>query len=375
LDAARDRDAFCDKLNRDLERYPPPARNPKDENGLPPTWSKSQIQAMLRNPKYTGYNVWNRHDKRKGRPLIRPRAEWVWSPTPTHEAIVPKDLFDKVEERATRNTNHPKQRASHNYPQRPGQRLGRLYPLRGRVRCGLCGRRMEGSHQKGKNWYRCRFVYHRGAIAADAAGHPRALGIKEEKILPQLLDFMGERLFGPDRLSLLQAELAKSAATNWQDHDNDERKLTSEGEQLQRSIYRQTLRLEEHDDPNHPVIAAATRRIEELGSRHAAVQDALKSIKTQRPAGTHPDEIAAMLDAIPDLRPMLLNAGPEELADICDAFQITAIYDKPNQTVELSAIIRPDLLTKDETPTSETATRSGYSYIAGAGFEPATFGL
>jgi hypothetical protein len=30
---------------------------------------------------------------------------------------------------------------------------------------------MEGSHQKGKNWYRCRFVYQRGAIAADAAGH------------------------------------------------------------------------------------------------------------------------------------------------------------------------------------------------------------
>jgi site-specific DNA recombinase len=60
---------ICDKLNRDLERYPPPKRNRKDEMPLRQTWSRSQIQAMLRNPKYTGYNVWGRHDKRRGRPL------------------------------------------------------------------------------------------------------------------------------------------------------------------------------------------------------------------------------------------------------------------------------------------------------------------
>jgi site-specific DNA recombinase len=367
--------AICDKLNRDLQRYPAPARNPKDENDLPPTWSKSQIQAMLRNPKYTGYNVWNRHDKRKGRPLIRPRAEWIWSPTATHEAIVPRELFDMVEERANRNTNHPRRPASHTYGQRLTPRAGRLYPLRGRVRCGLCGRRMEGSHQKGKNWYRCRFVYHRGGIAADAAGHPRALGIKEEKIIPYLFDFMDRRLFGPERLELLKAELANSAAADWQGHDDEEHKLTHESEQLQRAIYRQTLRLEEHDDPNHPVIAAATRRIEELGSRHAAVEDALKALRSQRPTDTHPDEILAMLDAIPDLRPTLRTAAPNELADIYSAFQISTTYDKPRNTLELSATVRPDLLAKDETPTDENTERSGYSYIAGAGFEPATFGL
>lgn len=57
---------ICDKLNRDLDRYPPPKRSRKDEMPLRQTWSRSQIQAMLRNPKYTGYNVWGRHDKRRG---------------------------------------------------------------------------------------------------------------------------------------------------------------------------------------------------------------------------------------------------------------------------------------------------------------------
>lgn len=72
---------ICDKLNRDLDRYPPPKRNRKDEMPLRQTWSRSQIWAMLRNPKYTGYNVWGRHDKRRGRPTYRPREQWVWSPT------------------------------------------------------------------------------------------------------------------------------------------------------------------------------------------------------------------------------------------------------------------------------------------------------
>ncbi len=357
--------AICDKLNRDLERYPPPARNPKDENGLPPTWSKSQIQGMLRNPKYTGYNVWNRHDKRKGRPLIRPREEWIWSPTPSHEAIVPKELFDTVTERAKRNEVHPRQRAPHTYPQRTEHRKGRLYPLRGRVRCGLCGRRMEGSHQKGNNWYRCRFVYNRGAIAADAAGHPRALGIKEETILAELQDFMGRRLFGPDRLRFLRAELAKSVASDWQDHDEELAKLEKEREQLQRSLYRQTLRLEEHDDPSHPVVQAAKQRIEEITSRHAAVQEAIDNLKGAKPVGIRPDEIEVMLQAIPDLRPTLRSADAAELAEICEVFQITAVYDKAERTIELSATILPELLPKDQTPTYTDGPVGVFVYSGG----------
>jgi hypothetical protein len=93
------------------------------------TWSRSQLQAMLRNPKYTGYNVWGRHDKRRGRPFQRPREQWVWSAVAVHEPIVPKELFDAVEDRARRNeiriTDAPAE-----YPQRRARRDGRLYVLR-----------------------------------------------------------------------------------------------------------------------------------------------------------------------------------------------------------------------------------------------------
>jgi hypothetical protein len=71
-----------------------------------------------------------------------------------------------------------------------------------------------------------------------------------------------------------------------------------------------------------------------------------------------------MLDTLPDLRSALASADPAELADICDAFQITAIYDKANRTVELSATITPELLPKEKPqPMSTTRSEDSYVYI------------
>jgi hypothetical protein len=74
----------------------------------------------------------------------------------------------------------------------------------------------------------------------------------------------------------------------------------------------QSLRLEEHEDPNHPIVALASERIVELTVRKAAVTGALAALKTKRPAGHDPDEVLAMLDAIPDLRPALATATEGE---------------------------------------------------------------
>ncbi|MGH2904715.1 MAG: recombinase family protein, partial [Solirubrobacteraceae bacterium] len=266
---------ICDKLNRNPELYPPPIPNRKDENDLPHTWSRSVLNALLRNPKYTGFNVWGRNDKRPGHPQIRPREEWVWSPTPTHAPIISRELFDMVEERAQRNASRMKAgrpRAAH---KRPKPQARRLYPLRGRVRCGLCGHRMEGSHQKGSNWYRCQYVYRRGAAAATLVDHPKVHGIKEDKILGPILDFLARRVFGPDRLRLLRDELADATASTWQEHGSEVERLESDLAKINRSLRAQTLRLEEHEDPNHPIVALASERIMELSAHKTAITDEL----------------------------------------------------------------------------------------------------
>ena len=366
--------AICDKLNADLARYPPPTRNKKDENDLPQTWSRSQLQAMLRNPKYTGFNVWGRHDKRPGRPFIRPRDQWVWSAAPSHEAIVSRELFDQVEERALRNHRGATLQAPKTYVQRSGRRNGRLYALRGRIHCRLCGRRMEGSHQKGSNWYRCQFVYRRGIAAADAAGHPRVLGIREEVVLEPLFDFLGRRLFGPDRLHLLRDELATALADGDDSRTAELAAVTRQLAEIDQAVRRQALRLEEHDDPDHPVVAAAKARIEELAGRRAALDEQRRRLEAHRSNAPQPQEIEALLASIPDLRLALARYGPAELADLFDAFDVTVTYDKPSHSLELAATITADLVPAPER-LQPPRRRSQNSDIAGAGFEPATSGL
>lgn len=326
---------------------------------------------MLRNPKYTGYNVWGRHDKRRGRPLMRPREDWVWSPAPTHEALVPKDLFDLVEERAGVHAARAK-RAPQQYRGASVRRPGRHYVLRGRVRCALCDRRMEGTYQREAKWYRCRFSATRGRVAAEVAGHPRALQVKEDLILEELLNFLGRRLFGPDRLRLLRDELTRYVEEGVGDHAAERERLTRERDELDRALYRQALRLEEHDDPGHPVVALAKRRIAELSARREAVAEALGRLDAEHPDRTRQaEEIEQMLAAVPDLRPSLTRASEEELAEILDAFEVTAVYDKPNRTLELSAT----LALETDRPPGRRSENVGDISIAGAGFEPATFGL
>ncbi len=365
---------ICEKLNRNLDKFPPPIPNRKDDHGLPATWSRSVIHGMLRNPKYTGFNVWGRHDKRKGRPLIRPRDQWVWSATPTHEVIVSRELFEQVEERSLGKANAIKTGAivrDQQSPKRPSS--GRVYMLRGRVRCGMCGHRMEGSHQKGSNWYRCQYARRRSQAAAIHADHPPVLGIKEDKIREAVLGFLARRVFGPDRLRLLRDELANATAATWESHAADLDRHESELRDIERSLRVQALRLEEHEDPKHPVIVLATERIEELTTRKSGITTAIDALKAQRPAGHHPDEIAAMLDAVPDLRKTLDTASDQQLADIFAAFDVTISYDKPSQKLELGATIAPELLPQIDDDRSRE--RSRVLEIAGAGFEPATFGL
>jgi hypothetical protein len=148
--------------------------------------------------------------------------------------------------------------------------------------------------------------------------------------------------------------------------------LEKELHEIDRSLRVQTLRLEEQGDPHHPIVALATERIEELSTPKGAVTDAIEALKTTRPAGHHPDEIVAMLDAVPDLRETLKTATPEQLMTIFRAFDVSITYDKPNQFLDLSAAIMPKLLpapiTDNDRP--EEWSTSRIDDIAGGRFAP-----
>jgi DNA repair exonuclease SbcCD ATPase subunit len=144
-------------------------------------------------------------------------------------------------------------------------------------------------------------------------------------------------VFGPDRLRLLRDELAQATASTWQEHSSEVERLESELQKINRSLRAQTLRLEEHEDPHHPIVALASERIIELSAHKAAITDELDKLKEKRPAGHHPDEIVAMLDTVPDLRPTLATAT----AVIFRAFDVEITYDKDRQILNLAATITP----------------------------------
>ncbi|WP_449061475.1 recombinase family protein [Planomonospora algeriensis] len=52
-------------------------------------WRRARVQRMLAQPKYTGYQVFNRRAARTNRGRSNPIADWVWSREPAHPVIVP----------------------------------------------------------------------------------------------------------------------------------------------------------------------------------------------------------------------------------------------------------------------------------------------
>jgi site-specific DNA recombinase len=109
-------------------------------------WQRGAVRAILINPRYTGYEVWNK--QRKEERLLdiddvtlghttsmthNPTEEWIRSNKPAHEAIISPNRFVTVQ-------TLRKQRARNQGGQeRAGKQGGRPYALRGRVRCTLCG--------------------------------------------------------------------------------------------------------------------------------------------------------------------------------------------------------------------------------------------
>jgi site-specific DNA recombinase len=123
-------------------------------------WYPLTIRRMLRNESYTGRLVYRRtkwvatrnaHDGRRRRhPVERPVEEWI-----DIEGASPRIIEDALWFRVQQILDDPERTR-----QRPS---ARFYPLRGRVKCGMCGGAMVGRtlSSKGRTftYYACRHAY------------------------------------------------------------------------------------------------------------------------------------------------------------------------------------------------------------------------
>src|SRR6266542_1011344 len=201
-----------EKLNTDLERFPPPeSPDPRRRTGQ---WGRSSVWEILRNPKYTGYQVWNRRARKRGG-KVNPPHLWIWSDAPAHEALVSREMFEEAARRGVARDNTTKAaRGREGY-------APRTHLLRSFLRCGVCGLRMLGQYRHGVAYYVCQASRRQSTLLAP--GHPRTVYLREDRAVEKVLHFLESHLFGPGRREALAQALEAT------DPEKEERLDDAEG--------------------------------------------------------------------------------------------------------------------------------------------------
>jgi hypothetical protein len=83
--------------------------------------------------------------------------------------------------------------------------------------------------------------------------------------------------------------------------------IETELAKIDTAIERLVVKFEEYDDPEHPVVKATERRIEQQSAKRKALEAELKTLRRQsleQPAIETVD-FAELIDSLPDIRPAL----------------------------------------------------------------------
>ncbi len=121
-------------------------------------WAKSSVLRILKNEMYTGVWYYNKFQsceprnpgtgtryrrRAKCSVRLRPRSEWLPLELPEALRMVPRDRWERVQQRLAQNLALSPRNEKH------------AYLLKGLVRCGGCGRPYVGEPGHGKFYYRC----------------------------------------------------------------------------------------------------------------------------------------------------------------------------------------------------------------------------
>ena len=321
-----------DRLNADPNRYPPPV--PVDPTAARGAWSRSSVWEVLRNPKYTGYQVWNRRARKKGHNRTNPPDLWVWSNEPAHPAIVSREEYDAVQARAR--ANERSRQAVLATVARPTAKRDYLY--RGLLRCGICGLRMWGNHRRRTTYYSCQPSHQRSKdIPAD---HPPHVYLNEQRLNDALFPFLATALFGTERTDYWRtclevvAEPEAAAPTHARAQE-----IETEIADLERRLNRQLVNLEA-DDVTPALRRRVAQRVDELETAIAERRERLVALAqesaTAAPTLAH---VAPLLDRLPILATSLDTAPQAELRALLDALQLDVVYQPTESAVDVAVTV------------------------------------
>jgi DNA invertase Pin-like site-specific DNA recombinase len=327
----------CNGIARRLTDQGAPSRD-----GGP--WDYAAVYNILRNPKYTGKVVFGRRrnagdGRTPGGRKVRyvPREHWTWAADGNeHPALVSMELWEAAQEVGRKRGSV----RDHTAP--PAGR--HLYPLRSRITCQQCQRRMCGLTAPGtaRVYYVCPHNPNNPRHAARHPGHVRA-SFRDHEIYAAV-DGILCGLLSHDMDAMMAAHLPASQA------DADTR-AAAKAEQLQRRIDQADAfmkgliaQLGHLGDRQDPAARAQRDRIDEQFTdrynEQAAAKAELETLTASQPVADDPD----LIEELP-YAPGLLAGAPAELrARIYAAFRVHALYRAEPHQATITATIT------DQTP-------------------------
>lgn len=304
-----------------------PARN-SHRNG--PGWADSAVRAILRNARYTGHEVFGRQrrdyelidlaspaDGHVRRMRWNDPSAWIWSPEPTHEALISRDDWTRAQ-----SINAPTK-------QRAPKASSRPYALGGLVFCASCGHRMHGQTRgETRRYYRCAA---RARYPGIADAHTNDVLVSEQPILDALDEWLAD-LFAPDRAENTAREILDASA---QPTDRDEqvavarRRLTAARQEVGRC----------RDALSGAGTDAARREILTWLDQAAAAKDqaeaALETILQLSPPELAVSDVLAAVERCGGLAGLLANAPATERAALYASMGVSAVYNPDRNEIRL----------------------------------------
>ncbi len=330
-------DTIADRLNADPVKYPPPT--PPGGRRARGAWGKTSVYEILRNPKYTGYQVFNRRASRSRGGKVNDPALWVWSLEPAHEPLIPKWMYDELNaRRATRRGSR-----DDNTPNAHPETL-RTYVFRGLLFCH-CGRRMNGNVRHQSAYYMCWPKNNNRGRPDKYAGHPKAVYLREDAVLDAVSRFFADRVLGPNRRTILAADLSTVDDREAQARDAERdrlRRVLADLSRRQNSIMRQA----QDGDPDDPFTRALRGTYNDLeAERHAALAaiTALDAADDAQPARPDTADVD-LLDALPYLTGHLSEAPEPLLRRLFEAVSLAVKLTDDGDHVTISVRLPGDTL-------------------------------
>ena len=315
-----------------------------------PAWKHTAVRAILDNPRYTGHQVWNRqrrdevlidvHDVGLGhetRMRWNDPVDWIWSEEPSHAALVDHEQWEAVQAQFRSNRRR--------YTRTP--RHGRHYVLAGRLSCAQCGRRMEGTWNHDRPYYRCQI--HRDDPDKHPE-HPATIYVREEAILPSADSWLAE-LFTDKQLDNTCQALADASEPN-ADEEARRHQIRARIGKLDTELdsYRTIVRTEPEAATTVGRWIADTnqerRRLETLLGRKPTTKLAKEGIK-------------ALVASLRDITATLAAADPADKAAVYTEMGIDITYHRDGRVVVESRprVVESGVGERTRTSTRESLTR------------------